>query len=86
MRNASVPVVELERALMAFRRHVFERRPRDANRLRVAAFDLCRRECTGTNALPTDYVEAMASTFDLVWRSSPSPPPRGAEPARSPRV
>ncbi len=72
MRNASAPVVELERALMAFRRHVFERRRQDAHLLRSAAFDRCRRGGIGASGFPADYVEAMAATFDLVWQSSPN--------------
>jgi hypothetical protein len=54
---------------MDFRRHVFERRRQEAHQCRLAAFDRLRRESFGTTTLPTDYLDSMDRTFDLVWRS-----------------
>ena len=71
MRNPSKQVAEFEHSLMAFRQCVFERRRREAQSLRAAAFDRLRRDGIGASALPTEYLSAMAGTFDLVWRSSP---------------
>lgn len=69
LRAASKPIREIERALMDFRRHVFERRRQEAHQCRLAAFDRLRRESFGTTTLPTDYLDSMDRTFDLVWRS-----------------
>ena len=69
LRDASKPMREMERALMDFRRDVFERRRPDAQRLRVAALDRLSREKAGTTALPNDYLDCMVQTFDRVWRS-----------------
>jgi tRNA A-37 threonylcarbamoyl transferase component Bud32 len=69
LHDASKPVLDLERALIAFRQDVFERRRDDAERSRLASFDRLRRDYSRTTALPPDYLGAMERTFDLVWRS-----------------
>ena len=69
LHDANEPVLDLERTLIAFRQHVFERRRDEARRLRLAVFDRLRRDGIGTTALPPDYLGAMTTTFDLVWRS-----------------
>jgi hypothetical protein len=69
LHDPSEPVLDLERTLIAFRQNVFERRRDEARRLRLAVFDGFRRDAIGTTALPPDYLDAMTTTFDLVWRS-----------------
>jgi hypothetical protein len=69
LHDASEAVRHLERALIAFRQNVFERLRGEAQRLRLAAFARLHRDATRTNAPPSDYLDAMTRTFDLVWRS-----------------
>lgn len=68
--EASAPVAELERSLIAFRCDVFECGREDARRLRQAVLDQYGGGA-GTNALPADYLEAGE---DLRFRLDSRPP------------
>lgn len=61
-------VLAVERALMAFRCAVFERRDDDARRVRRAALDALDDDCAGARALPAAYRKASLRVFDLVAR------------------
>ena len=67
--DASESVRQLERALMDFRRQIFESRRQEAQQVRNAVFDRLQANGSGTAMLPGDYLEATIKTFDLVWRS-----------------
>jgi hypothetical protein len=62
-------VMAVERALMAFRRAVFERRGDNARRVRCAALDALDDDRVGAGALPAAYGEASLRVLDLVARS-----------------
>ena len=69
LRNADRPVIAFERALMTFRQSIFERRRQEADELRRSVFAALRRGGISARDLPTEYVDAMATTFELVGRS-----------------
>ena len=62
-------VMAVERALMAFRGAVFERRGDDARRARRSAIDALDDERARAGALPAAYGEATLRVLDLVARA-----------------
>ena len=69
LERGSGAVTAVERALMAFRCAVFERRDDDARRARAAAFDVLAADAPGAEALPAAYRDASLRVLDLVARS-----------------
>lgn len=62
-------VTAVERALMAFRCAVFERRGDDARRARTVALDALGSDRAGAAVLPPAYRDATLRVLDLVGRS-----------------
>ncbi len=63
------PAMTVERALMAYRCAVFERRGDDARRVRTAALAALDEDRAGAGALPAAYRRAARRVLDLVARS-----------------
>ena len=72
LHDACSPVADFERSLIVFRQDIFEHRREAAHTVRMQAFERSARSLD-TQALPADYVEAMARTFERVWRSPALP-------------
>jgi hypothetical protein len=69
LERGSKTVMAVERALMAYRCAVFERRKDDARRARTAALAALEDDWTGSGTLPAAYRDGSLRVLDLVARS-----------------